>query len=139
MKQYFMALGLCSLGLWLGLGSAAIASPANNKSIQAVFDHSALKKISFNIDTIDANGLVGLPQSQRSLMYEFCIPSDTTHAIEIHHIDPTIQLSRSRGRIGCHPNEYLAIGNTHNPQWREILFAIARLDYVRQINEFFGE
>lgn len=139
MKSSYQTLFLGCLSLWIGLYHSAIACPPKGSSVQAILTASALQKISFDIAAIDPNGLVGNDAGQRSLMYEFCIPRDETRATEIRRIDPTIQLSRSPGRIGCQPNEYLAIGTTHNAQWREILLAIARLDYVRQINEFFGE
>ncbi|HEY9624406.1 MAG TPA: hypothetical protein V6C78_28885, partial [Crinalium sp.] len=96
----------------------------------------ASEKITFDISHVSPDGVAG----GRSLSYEFCIPATDEHLAEVLAIDPTIYHFRhSRGRIGCQRNQYLCIGSTHNQQWREILLAIARLDYVQRIDEFFGE
>lgn len=133
--------GLVGLGCSLGvLVSAGMAVRAEKREVQpALVMHSTLQKISFDLANISAEGLIGPPNGLRSLSYEFCIPAEAIHLAEIRQIDPTLQISRSRGRIGCQRNQYLVIGQTHNSRWREILLAIARLDYVQQIDQFFGE
>ena len=76
----------------------------------------------------------------RSLSYEFCIPQTQEAIRDIRSIDPTIQYYRhSPGRIGCDDEEYLCIGETHNPRWKEILEAIAHLSYVEKIQQSFAE
>ncbi|PSF37252.1 hypothetical protein C7H19_11060 [Aphanothece hegewaldii CCALA 016] len=95
---------------------------------------TSLNKITFDLSGISADGLVGSSNNLRSIDYEFCIPRDEQFLSEIIAIDPIIQYyPHSRGRIGCNNNEYLCIGNTHNPKWKEILQAIAKLDYVKKI------
>lgn len=97
-------------------------------------------KITFDSSKLSPAGLVGPPDGLRSLSYEFCIPAGQPYLEEVQAIDPAVQFyPHSRGRIGCHREQILCIGNTHNPQWQAILFAIAELPYVERIDEFFGE
>jgi hypothetical protein len=75
----------------------------------------------------------------RSLSYEFCIPANAQSLAETRAIDATLQYSRSPGRIRCTSAQYLVIGSTHKPNWREILTRLTELDYVERIDEFRGE
>lgn len=111
----------------------------NRNTTQATTANSVLQKINFDISQISPDGLIGSPNGLRSLSYEFCIPATEKHLNEVRLINPDIQVSRSPGRIGCAKNQYLCIGETHHSQWREILMAIAKLDYVQRIDQFFGE
>ena len=89
---------------------------------------------------ISSEGLIGPPNGLRSLSYEFCIPQTQAAIRDLRLIDPTIQYYRqSPGRIGCDETEYLCIGETHNPRWKEILEAIANLPYVEKIQQSFAE
>lgn len=102
--------------------------------------NSVLEKITFDISAISAEGLIGPPNGLRSVSYEFCIPAQEQSLKEVQAIDPSIKYyANSPGRIGCHGNQYLCIGDTHNPQWKEILLSIAGLDYVERIDQFYGE
>ena len=99
-----------------------------------------LGKIRFDISLISPDGLIGPPDGLRSVSYEFCIPAMNDAVKTIKMIDSQIDIySQSPGRIGCTKNEYLCIGHTHNKQWKDILLAIAGLDYVEEIEEFLGE
>lgn len=113
--------------------------PGSRSITQVNASNSMLQKINFDLSQISAEGLIGPPNGLRSLSYEFCIPATEKHLNEVRLINPAIQISRSRGRIGCAKDQYLCIGETHVPQWREILMAIAKLDYVQRIDQFFGE
>lgn len=105
-----------------------------------VFAETALDKIAFDLSPISSEGLVGSGGNVRSLRYEFCIPATETALTEVLAIDPTLHyFEHSRGRIGCTGEQRLVIGSTHQPQWREILVQIARLEYVDRIEEFVGE
>ena len=102
--------------------------------------NSILEKITFDISAISPEGLIGLPNGLRSVSYEFCIPAREQSLKELQAIDPSIKYyANSPGRIGCHSNQYLCIGDIHNPRWQEILLSIARLDYVERIDQFYGE
>ena len=98
-----------------------------------------LNKITFDLTNISPEGLIGNHNNLRSLSYEFCIPKNSQYLFQIKDLDSTISFSNSKGRIGCTEKEYLCIGDTHKPNWREILIGIAKLSYVAKINQFFGE
>jgi hypothetical protein len=119
---------------------ALLACRVNNQaSISASPSTVPLAKITFNLARISADGLVGPQDGLRSVTYEFCMPATEDAIAEIQAIDPTLQYSRSPGRIRCTRDQYLVLGDTHKPNWREILTGLAQLDYVQQIDEFFGE
>jgi hypothetical protein len=119
----------------IGLGIAVIpALAADETSTNAV-----LSKITFDLDRISPTGLIGREGSWRSLSYEFCIPRQPETLTEVQSIDPSLHISRSPGRIGCRADQYLCIGETRQPQWRDILLQLVRLDYIERIDEFYGE
>lgn len=109
------------------------------QSASQVFSSDRVMKITFDLSKISANGLVGSVGSWRSLSYEFCIPADEKQLAEVRALDPSVQVSRSPGRMGCTKDQYLVIGDTHQARWRDVLMAIAGLDYVQRIDEFVGE
>jgi hypothetical protein len=104
-----------------------------------VYAHTECEKITFDLGQISEAGLIGKEGGQRSMTYEFCIPANPQTLAEVQRIDPTLQYSRSRGRIGCQRDQYLCIGHTHQNDWREVLNQLAKLEYVKQINPFWGE
>ncbi len=97
------------------------------------------QKITFDRSQISESGLVGPPSGLRSLSYEFCLPATAAALATVREIDPTLQASRSPGRIRCQRNQYLVIGDTHKPNWREILTQLVQLDTIQRIDEFWGE
>ena len=98
------------------------------------------KKINFDLDTINEDGLTGPADGLVSVAYEFCIPRDKSRADEVRRIDPSVVIhERSRGRIGCSEEEYLCLGNTHQPGFRKLLRRLAGLDYVEKIERTFFE
>jgi len=67
-------------------------------------------------------------------MYEFCISARANLAAEVASIDPTARIyASSPGRIGCAGDEYLCIGSTGQPGFRDVLANLAQLDYVSRI------
>ncbi len=97
-------------------------------------------KITFNLEQLNENGLYGPPNGLRALHYEFCIPGDPVHAAQVRQLDPTIEISRkSHGRIGCSEGEYLCVGNTHQPNFKTVLLELAKLPYVKRIDQAFFE
>ena len=101
--------------------------------------NNTLDKINFDISLISPDGLIGSSDNLRSVSYEFCIPKNPQSLAEVQKIAPEISFSQSKGRIGCTENQYLCIGDTHNPNWLEILKALSHLDYIQKIERFFGE
>lgn len=92
--------------------------------------------IRFDSSRLNSEGLVGPPDGLRALSYEFCIPAVESHVSEVESIDSTIAIQRnSPGRIGCGEGEYLAIGHTHQADFRGVLARLSRLPYVDSIEE----
>ncbi len=115
--------------LWLAQGVA-----------QTEIDPKILSKIMFDFSSLSTEGLVGQPHRLRSLSYEFCIPNRQETIEAVSRIDQQIQFFlKSPGRIGCQKNEILCLNDTHKPQWREILIKLALLDYIKSIQEYYGE
>jgi hypothetical protein len=91
-------------------------------------------KIHFDLSEFNDDGLHGPPDGLRAAMYEFCIPARADLAAEVASIDPTVQsYASSPGRIGCGSDEYLCIGSTGQPGFREVLANLAQLEYVSRI------
>jgi hypothetical protein len=129
-----------TLSILLLLAPGLMACKQYSRSTtQAAVSDPVLNKINFDLSQISPDGLIGPPDGLRSLSYEFCIPATEQHLNQVRAIHPTIQVSRSPGRIRCTKDQYLCIGETHTSQWREKLIAIAKLDYVQRIDQFFGE
>jgi hypothetical protein len=64
-------------------------------------------------------------------MYELCIPKRADLASEVASIDPTVQIyADSPARIACARDEYVCIGSTGQPGFRDVLANLAHLEYV---------
>ena len=97
-------------------------------------------KITFSLEQLNESGLYGPPRGLRALHYEFCIPAAPELEAQVQQIDPTIQVSKtSPGRVGCTEEEYLCVGNTHQPDFRMVLHKLANLPYVKRIDQAFFE
>jgi len=113
------------------VGVEASDEPSNGEAATATAG-----VIRFDSSRLNSEGLVGSPDGLRALSYEFCIPAVEAHVGEIEAIDSTITIQRSSpGRIGCGSDEYLAVGHTHQPGFREVLDRLGRLPYVNEIQE----
>jgi hypothetical protein len=97
------------------------------------------QKITFSIEGLDADGLSGPADGKVSVDYEFCIPETDAAQAEVKAIDPSVKFSKARGRIGRKDGEWLCTGNTHQKDCRAILERLAKLTYVRRINQCFWE
>lgn len=97
-------------------------------------------KITFSLDNIRPDGSRGSPDGVTSVAYEFCVPADAKTYQAVRQIDPSVKIyPGSRGRIGCSANEALCIGETHQPNWRQILLELAAQPYIAEIRECFFE
>jgi hypothetical protein len=93
-------------------------------------------KITFDLSTLDEDGLYGPIGGKRALSYEFCIPNTVAHRTEVERIDPTVAFfEQSPGRIGCASPEMLCIGSTHQSDYVTVLQQLAELPYVQRIKE----
>jgi len=125
-KALFPGYAVSALLLWATVASAA-SGPASD-------DAPPLPKIRFDIAALDDDGLIGPADGLRSLSYEFCIPAQADVADAVRAIDPSAQLFRgSPGRVSCSLDQYLVLGNTHQPGFRQVLLNLSRLDYVTEI------
>ncbi|MCF8267757.1 MAG: hypothetical protein K9I69_06710 [Ignavibacteriales bacterium] len=99
------------------------------------------EKILFNLEQFNNEGLLGTSHLElRSMDYEFCIPDLPECRDEVKQIDTTLQFfTDSPGRSGCGKGTILCIGNTHRPDFRESLLALAALPYITEIKEVFYE
>lgn len=121
-------LAVLSASLLLAPLTPAAALPLSQRPAQ---------KITFELPASD-QGIAGAEVEW--IGYEFCIPATDAHVAEVEALDPSVQhFAGSRGRIGCRSDQYLCIGNTGQPNWRDRLMAIASLDYVERIDRFWGE
>ncbi|MCB0549149.1 MAG: hypothetical protein KDD19_16340 [Phaeodactylibacter sp.] len=98
-----------------------------------------LQKIRFDLSQLDEAGLIGPKDGKVALDYEFCIPRQEQYRKEVEGIDPSLKVQTARGRIGCGSDQYLCLGNTHQENFREILYRLAKLDYVEKIERAFFE
>ena len=97
-------------------------------------------KIKFPLDDIRTDGLRGPPDGLVAVSYEFCVPASDQVYQEILRVDPGLKIySDSPGRIGCLGNQVLIIGETHHPNWREVLQELSTLTYITEIRECFFE
>ncbi len=94
-------------------------------------------KIQFDYSMIDEQGL---RHGEVAVDYEFCIPADEATLREVMKKAPAVRVMKSsQGRIGCTTQQWLCINTTHQPDWKNQLFAIASLSYVDRIKETFYE
>ena len=112
------------------IGTMAMQCPRKMSRLQR-------EKIQFDYSKIDSTGL---RRGESAVDYEFCIPAHTLTLAEVQAIEPDVRvLKSSKGRVGCSDTEWLCIVNTHDPDWRRKLYAIAALSYVQRIEETFYE
>ena len=120
--------------VWLLLPLLAALLPACAGSEQAQTRLTPAEKIAFDLTLLDDDGLYGPPDGRRALHYQFCIPAVTAYAHEVKNIDPSVVIyPQSTGSRACSGAEYLCMGNTHQPNFREILAKLAALHYVGRI------
>lgn len=141
---------LAMLALGILLGASGHGRAASSEPLEPIDDQnlataetratSTGQVLGIDLSALDANGLVGPTNGKRSLSYEFCIPSGQIPAAEVGHIDPSAAFfPRSRGRIGCAPDQTLVIGHTHQLDFASILQQLANLPYVERIVESYFE
>ena len=96
--------------------------------------------IGFDLERLDAEGLVGPPDGLRALHYEYCIPDREEPLAQVRAIDPTLEVNRgSPGRVGCGAGELLCLGHTHQPGHRKVLKRLDSLPFTGAIRESFFE
>lgn len=130
-----MRLGITALTLTIALVPSVYAQTTDTMPM-----NDPLDKIQFDLDQLDEQGLYGPEDGKRSLSYEFCVPYNQASIATVQAIDPTLILYlQSPGRVGCGQGEMLAIGHTHQPNYRQVLTNLANLDAIERIEQFWGE
>lgn len=119
--------------------SAAIACTHSTQPVPAD-DPAVWGKIKIDFKKLDTDGLSGPASGKVAVHYEFCIPTDDQHWKTVQAIDPTAQkYPGSSGRVGCGGSTCLVIGSTHQKNYRRVLYDLASLSFVAQIEETFWE
>lgn len=96
-------------------------------------------KIYFDIDQIDANGLMGPEDGKVLLSYEFCIPDNDSIIDCIMQIDPEFKVLSSKGRSNCEKGYKLVTGSSGSPNFKSIVCELTRLDYIQEIKRTYNE
>jgi hypothetical protein len=119
--------------------SIFIASCHSNHQVLTEGPH--LKKITFDLNQLDENGLSGPEGGKVAVSYEFCIPNTAQHIKEVSGIDQTLNMQYgSPGRIGClRGREVLCVGHTNQKDYKQVLYQLAALPYIQQIRQTFFE
>jgi hypothetical protein len=99
------------------------------------------EKIGFNLEEIDANGMITLPKEGKTFLnYEFCIPRENQYLKEIQGINQNIKCHRGpRGRIGCTDEEYLCVGSANLKNFKNTLCNLSRRTFIKHIDRAFYE
>ena len=125
------------LNLLLIILHVTFCSTQNQTTIS---EEEALKKISFDLNSLNEDGLYGEPAGLVSLDYKFCIPMNDDNKNEVMKIDTTINFHNGTGmKDGCSKDEYLCIGNTRQKDFKQVLINLASLGYVEKIKQMFWE
>jgi len=126
-----MKLLMTAIAATIALSSSVYAESAKD---------DVTRKIRFDLDQLDEFGLYGPEDGKRSLSYEFCVPNNVAAIETVQDLDPTLVIYLySPGRVGCEDMEVLAIGETHQPNYREVLINLASLEVIDRIEQFWGE
>ncbi len=125
----------------LSLAGLCLAVSASSGGLAADFPPQAWRdKIAMDLAKIRRDGLTGPPGGLVAVSFEFCIPGNRGAMRDVLAIDPTIACyAQSPGRADCGRTEYLCIGDTHKPNWRDVLKRLAMLDYVKRVERAYFE
>ena len=97
---------------------------------------SSPEKVAFDLSQLDSQGLYGPENDKQAISYEFCIPANPDHMLQVLSIDPTAIIYRySPGRVKCRQDQHLVIGNTHQDNYRATLTELGQLEYVTRIRQ----
>jgi len=92
------------------------------------------QKVEFDLTQLDDDGLRGAADGKVSLAYEFAIPNTKAARDQVAAIDQTIRfMPASRGRIGAGKDQCLCIGETHQPNYPEVLRQLTELPFIDRI------
>jgi hypothetical protein len=121
----------CILALMVVLYACTAQRPPENPD--------AWKKIKLDFKEINAEGLSGPPKGKVAVNYEFCIPAEEKYWRQVRKTDSSARKNTGKGRVGCTEKQWLVIGSTHQKNYQRILFQLASLPYVEQIQQTYWE
>lgn len=100
-----------------------------------------LTKITIKLDDFNYEGYRKSPDGgTHTINYEFCIPANDSIFSYVSSIDKTLGLYKtSKGRSGCSDKEWLCIGSSLQPGFKNTIIKLAGLSYIRKISETFWE
>jgi len=89
--------------------------------------------VQFDLRQLDAQG--NRPDAGfQPLTYEFCVPSDPDATGGVEGIDPTLRCRTGvHGRAGCGADQATCVGNTGQPDWRNVLGRLSAVPFVTRI------
>lgn len=102
-------------------------------------DAQVWKKVGIDFKSIDDQGLMGPEGGKVAVSYEFCIPKDEKLWKKVSGIDRTAERSDAPGRIQCSDGQWLIVGNTHQGNYKRVLYELAALPEVVRIQQAFFE
>ena len=102
-------------------------------------DPAVWKKVKLDFRKFDHEGLAGPTGDKISANYEFCIPALEKNWKVVQKIDTTAQRIGGKGRVRCSEQEWLVIGSTHQKNFQHVLFRLASLPYIKEIQETYYE
>lgn len=133
-----MRIGLTVIMVIVSLSFYSVSCCTNNQLVGK--NQSVIKKIAFDIDSLNEEGLYGPPDGLHALDYKFCIPMSDEFKNEVEKIDPSIRIYHgNESQQGCGNEEYLCIGNTHQKDFKQKLIRLTSLDYIIRIDRMIWE
>lgn len=103
-------------------------------------DPAVWNKVKLDFRNIDNQGLAGPENGKVAIHYEFCIPAETKFWKQIHRLDSTaVRQKGARGRVGCGGDQWLIIGHTQQARYKRVLYELARLPWVKTIEQTYWE
>ncbi len=97
----------------------------------------AFGRIGFDLAQLDDEGLYGPREDRRPRVYALCLPDSGADRDRAMAVDSTLRFEPAPADAGCRTGEVLAIGNTRQPGWRDVLARLARLPAVRRIEAWY--
>ena len=95
-----------------------------------------LQKIGFDLAQFDNEGMLNTGGTKRAIIYEYCIPSARQAVSVITTIDFSAEVKTGSGsKVSCGAQETLVEGNSHQDNFKAIIVQLARLPFVKRIEQ----
>ncbi|RJG42547.1 lipoprotein [Motilimonas pumila] len=92
-------------------------------------------KLDFDIKEINDKGL----KNGVGVDFEFCLAQQASLKQQVQQAYSGLQFQQSPGRIGCNAEQWLVIGNTLQPNYRQQLTELVAIAEVSEIKQTFWE